>query len=144
MKIKTYKLNRNREKINIKELDLTKFERIGTTGNGLGFKYKKGKTIFVSFESSFDLMLEMQKQNDEAVEKRYFRYARINENESSSKQNTLRDAKGKPIRIYEEPIDYYLQFKHLRYISEDDFYIVREYWEKEDIFMECYGNEWSE
>lgn len=143
MKIQIYKLSRDRKKIDIKDLDLNKFERIGTTGYGLGFKYKKGKSIFVSTEEQFKLILEMQKQNDNAVEKRYFTYARINENESSSKQNTLRDSKGKPIRVYEEPIDYFLQFKHLKYISENDFDIAYEYSKKENIFMECYCGEWE-
>jgi len=93
MKIQTYRLNRNREKIDIKDLDLNKFERIGTTGDGLGFKYKRGKSIFVSLEHQFELIKEMQEQNDNAVKKRYFSYAKINENESLSNKILLEIAK---------------------------------------------------
>ena len=108
MKLMTYKLDRNRKKIDIKEFDFNKFERFAATGWGFALKYVKGKTIFFTGEWLFDEMLKRQKQNNEAVANRYFSYARIDENQNSSKQNTLRDNKGRPVRIYEEKEDCFL------------------------------------
>lgn len=143
MIFKTYKLNKQRKQIQIKELDTDKFERIGTTGSGYALKYNKGKTIYLSGEWTFDEMLKTQNMNDKAVENRHFSYARINENESSSKQNTLRDEKGRPIRIYETPKDYYLEIKHLRYINEEDMSKLWDEAHKRGIFIECYGCVWD-
>jgi hypothetical protein len=121
MMFETYKLSRDRKKIEVKELNLDSFEKIGLTGRGLALKYKKGRTIILETEDNFNFILEMQRQNDEAVKNRSYCYARIDENKSSSKQNTLRDAKGKPIKKYTEPEDCYLKFKHWLYISNEDF-----------------------
>lgn len=117
MMFETYKLSRDRKKIEVKELNLDNFEKIGLTGSGLALKPKRGKTLILQTEDSFDLMLERQKQNDEAVKRRQYSYARIDEQKSSSKQNTLRDAKGRPIKKYTEPEDCYAQIKHWRYIN---------------------------
>lgn len=117
MMFETYKLSRDRKKIEVKELNLDSFEKIGLTGRGLALKYKKGRTIILETEDNFNFILEMQRQNDEAVKNRSYCYARIDENKSSSKQNTLRDAKGKPIKKYTEPEDCYAQIKHWRYIN---------------------------
>ena len=117
MMFETYKLSRDRKKIEVKELNLDSFEKIGLTGRGLALKYKKGRTIILETENNFNFILEMQRQNDEAVKNRSYCYARIDENKSSSKQNTLRDAKGKPIKKYTEPEDCYAQIKHWRYIN---------------------------
>ena len=43
--IEIYKLTKDRKKVRIKQLDLTKFEKIGTTGDGLALKYEKGKNF---------------------------------------------------------------------------------------------------
>ena len=72
---------------------------------------------YVKGEWLFDEMLKRQKQNNEAVANRYFSYARIDENQNSSKQNTLRDNKGRPVRIYEEKEDCFLQIKSYRYLE---------------------------
>ncbi len=143
MIFKTYKLNRQKKQIQIKELDTDKFERIGTTGSGYALKYNKGKTIYLSGEWAFDEMSKRQKMNDEAVKNKSYSYARINENESSSKQNTLRDKKGRPIRIYTTPEDCYLEIKHLRYISEEDMSLLWDEAYKRDIFIGCYGGVWD-
>ncbi len=121
MTFTTFRLNRDRKKIEVKELNLDSFEKIGLTGGGLALKYKRGKTIILEMEENFNFILELQRQNDEAVKNRQYCYARIDETKSSSKQNTLRDAKGKPIKKYTEPEDCYLKFKHWRYISDEDF-----------------------
>jgi len=143
MILNTYKLNRQRKQIQIKEIDTDKFERIGTTGSGYALKYNKGKTIYLFGEWYFDNMLEEQRRNNEAVEHKCFSYARINENESSSKQNTKRDEKGRPIRIYVQPKDCYLEINHLRYIAKEDMLLLWDEAKKRDIFMECYGGVWE-
>ena len=117
MMFETYKLSRDRKKIEVKELNTDSFEKIGLTGSGLALKPKRGRTLILQTEDSFDLMLERQKQNDEAVKRRQYSYARIDEQKSSSKQNTLRDAKGRPIKKYTEPEDCYAQIKNWRYIN---------------------------
>ena len=85
MMFETYKLRRDRKKIEVKELNLDSFEKIGLTGRGLALKYKKGRTIILETEDNFNFILEMQRQNDEAVKNRSYCYARIDENKSSSK-----------------------------------------------------------
>jgi hypothetical protein len=125
--IEIYKLTKDRKKIKSKQLDLTKFEKISTTSVGLSLKYEKGKTIYVFTESNFDRMLERQEQNKKAVETCCFSYARIDENKSSSKQNTKRDEKGRPIKIYEELRNCHLEIKHLDYISDTTFDEIYEY-----------------
>lgn len=140
MKFITYRLSRNRKKISIKELNLDDFEKIGLTGNGLALKYKKGKTIILLTEHNFDLMLLRQKANDDAVKNRCYSYARIDETKSSSKQNTLRDAKGKPIREYAKYEDCYAQIKHWRYINGEDFDKI--YTAKRGELLDYYDNEW--
>jgi hypothetical protein len=125
--IEIYKLTKDRKKVRIKQLDLTKFEKIGTTGDGLALKYEKGKTIYIFTENNFDRMLERQEYNRKLVENQCYSYARIDENKSSSKQNTKRDEKGRPIKIYEELIDYHSEIKHLDYVNDTTFNEIYNY-----------------
>ena len=140
MIFETYRLSRDRKKIEVKELNLDSFEKIGLTGRGLALKYKKGRTIILETEDNFNFILEMQRQNDEAVKNRSYCYARIDETKSSSKQNTLRDAKGKPIKKYIEPEDCFAQIKHWRYISNEDYDKI--YKEKKGELLDYHDNKW--
>jgi len=110
MKIKIHHLNKDGKKIGIKELDINKYSKIGRTGQGLFFQPKKGKGFEASGYWIFEDIQKLQKDNDKAVEKKYYTYARINENESDSLKNRKRDEKGKPIRIYEKPENLYKEY----------------------------------
>lgn len=125
--IEIYKLTKDRKKVKSNCLDLTKIEKIGTTGDGLALKYIKGKTIYLFTENNFDRMLERQEYNRKLVESRCYSYARIDENKSSSKQNTKRDEKGRPIKIYEVLKDYHSEIKHLDYVSDTTFNEIYNY-----------------
>jgi hypothetical protein len=137
-----YKLNRERKKISIKELDFNKFEKFAATGWGWALKYKNGRTIYFYAEYIFDEMVKRQEQNDEAVKKKAYSYARIDENQSSSKQNTLRDNKGSPIRIYQEKEDCFLQIKDLKYLK--DSHLVYDEAKKTNKLFEWYDGKWRE
>ena len=50
MTFKTFRLNRHGGKIEVKELNLDSFEKIGRTGRGLALKYKRGRTIILEME----------------------------------------------------------------------------------------------
>lgn len=140
--IEIYKLTKDRKKVKSKQLDLTKFEKIGTTGDGLALKYNKGKTIYVFTENNFDRMLERQEYNKKLVENRCYSYARIDENKSSSKQNTKRDDKGRPIKIYEELRDFHSEIKHLDYVNDATFNEIYNYAKAQNKLYEFY-NEWK-
>lgn len=142
--IEIYKLTRDRKKVKSKQLDLTKFEKIGTTGDGLALKYEKGKTIYVFTENNFDRMLERQEYNRKLVESRCYSYARIDENKSSSKQNTKRDEKGRPIKIYEELKDYHSEIKHLDYVNDTTFNEIYNYAKAQNKLYEWHDfNGWN-
>ena len=53
--------------------------------------------------------IEPQKQNYEAVKNRAFTYIKIDENKPEHPKNRVRDSKGRPIKKYIEPIDYYVK-----------------------------------
>jgi hypothetical protein len=142
MILTTYKVNRERKKISIKELDFNKFEKFAPTGWGWALKYKNGRTIYFYAEYIFDEMVKRQEQNDEAVKKKAYSYARIDENQSSSKQNTLRDNKGNPIRIYQEKEDCFLQIKDLKYLK--DSHLVYDEAKKANKLFEWYDGKWCE
>jgi len=127
MIIQTYKLNKKRERIGIKEIDLSKFEKIGNTGSGFALKYKKGKSVFVYDENIFEWYERMQEDNDRAVKNKSFHYKKINENELPYKQNRARDEKGRPIRVYEEPVDCFIYVKNKSFIDELTFSRIWKY-----------------
>jgi hypothetical protein len=106
MKITIHHLNRNGKKIGIKEVDLTKYSKFGSTGNSVYFQPRRGKGFDVSFEDSFKHYQKEQQCNNESAGISYH-YARIDENKSDSVKNRKRDEKGKPIKIYEPIKDLY-------------------------------------
>jgi hypothetical protein len=121
MKIATYKLSRERKRVAIKELDTDNYIKMGTTGDGLALKPRRGKAVILSLEYVFEMMLERQQQSDESVKRGTYSYVKIDKNKGESIQNRLRDEKGRPVKKYSEPEDCYAQIKHLRYIDEGDF-----------------------
>lgn len=123
----TYHLSRSKKKIKNKEMDIGKFEKIGTTGSGLALKYKKGKTIYLGMEYLFDeFYTKEQKRNEINVKNRVYSYIKIDENKPPHPKNRVRDDKGRPIKEYEQPIDCYLEngVNEIRFIGDDDFYEV--------------------
>lgn len=98
MMFETYKLSRDRKKIEVKELNLDSFEKIGLTGRGLALKYKKGRTIILETEDNFNFILEMQRQNDEAVKNRSYCYARIDEKKAHQNKIHLEMRKGNRLK----------------------------------------------
>ena len=123
-KIKIHHLNKKRKKIGIKELDLTKYSKFGSTGNGLYFQPKRGKGFMVYYESEYDIYDKHQKYNDKAAG-RYFTYALIDKNLPDKPNNRKRDEKGRPIRIYEEKKDLYEECKVGKW-----WFIDNENWDK--------------
>ena len=124
MIFKIYHLNRNREKIKIKEVNINRFEKIGTTGSGLVLKYKNSKTIYLGLEYLFDeFYINAQKQNDESVKNKAYSYIKIDKNKPDHPKNRVRDNKGRPVKNYVKPVDYYIKngVDKIRFISDKDF-----------------------
>jgi len=140
----TYSLNRDKKKIKIKEMDINRFEKIGATGSGLALKYKKGKIIYLKMEYWFDeFYINAQKRNEESVKKRYYSYVKIDKDKPDHPKNRVRDNKGRPIKNYTKPIDYYIEHEvmKVKFISDDDFYKVYDKAEKLGIFYEWFEGE---
>ena len=146
MKIKIHHLNRNKEKIGIKEIDLTKYQKIGATGSGIAFKPKKGKTIEAYFESNFkDWYLRNQEINEDGVKNKTYHYDLIDKNLSNTPKNRKRDNKGRPIRIFTEYEDIYKEYNVEKWWFFDDetWTLIKKYLKKNNIkFWTYYGDEW--
>lgn len=147
MKINIYHLNRNGEKIGKKNLDLSKYEKIGTTGNGLAFKPKRGKTIEVYFKNIFyDWYLRDQEYINESAGKTYH-YDLIDKNLPDKPNNRKRDEKGRPIRIFTEWEDLYIKYNIGKwwFMDDDVFDIVRKFIKDSNMtFWDYYNNEWRD
>jgi len=147
MTFEIYHLNRHREKIKIKEIDINKFEKIGPTGNGLALKYKKGKTIYLGLEYLFDeFYINAQKQNDESVKNKYYSYIKIDKSKPDHPKNRVRDDKGRPVKKYVEPIDCYIEnrINKIKFISDDDFNKVYDKAKELGILYEWYESKFYE
>lgn len=131
MKIKIHKFNRDRKEIGIRELDLTKFEKIAPTGHGLALKYKKGKTIQIFGEYIFDdWYTRDQKMNQESANSSSYSYIPIDKSKPADIKNRLRDEKGRPIKKYRELKDLYVEYKVSTWNFIDDIE-----WEKYEKFI---------
>lgn len=131
MKIKIHKFNRDRKEIGIKELDLTKFEKIAPTGHGLALKYKKGRIIELFGEYVFDdWYIKDQEMNRESAQSCSYSYIPIDKNKPADIKNRLRDEKGRPIKEYTKLKDLYVEYK----VSTWNFIDDTE-WEKYQEFI---------
>jgi hypothetical protein len=142
-----YNLNRNKHPIKLKEIDINRFEKIGLTGNGLALKYKKGITIIIALEYIFDyLYTKPQKQNYEDIKNRHYSYIRIDKNKPDHPKNRVRDSKGRPIKNYVKPVDYYIEneVNKIRFISDEDFKKVYEKAKELGILYEWFEDEFIE
>jgi len=147
MTITIHHLNKNKKKIGIKKLDLTKYIKFGSTGNGMYFQPKKGKGFEALGEEIFDSYKEQQDLHDEAVKNKCYRYDSIDENLSDSIQNRKRDNKGKPIRIYEKDKDLYKEYNinKLWFIDDENWNKLLVYIKKSGIpYLFYFNNEWIE
>lgn len=131
MKIKIHKFNRDRKKIDIRELDLNKFEKIAPTGHGLALKYKKGRIIELFGEYAFDdWYIRDQKMNRESAKSSSYSYIPIDKNRPADIENRLRDEKGRPIKEYTKLKDLYIDYKVSTWNFIDDIE-----WEKYQEFI---------
>ena len=148
MKINIHHLNRDRVKIGIKELDLTKYVKFGSTGSGIYFQPKKGRGFAVSGEREFNIYEDLQRQNDEAAG-RHFAYAKIDENLPGGAKNRKRDSKGKPIRVYEVAKDIYEESGMAKwwFIDDDNWNKLLEYVKLSGtphLYYDLVGEKWEE
>jgi len=147
MKIQIYHLSRDQKRIGIKELDLTRYTKIGTTGNGLAFKPKRGKVISVYFENIFYewYLREQEYLNKDAG--RTYHYDLIDKNLPDKPSNRKRDKRGRPIKIYTQWEDLYKKYNVAKwwFVSDDTFDIVRNFIKDNDmVFYDYIDNKWIE
>lgn len=135
MKIKIHRLNRDKKRVYFKELDLTKFRKIASTGNGLALQKPRGGIIEIFLEECFDhWYVESQRHNNEAVKYKRFSYKKIKKSDSDSIKNRVRDQKGKPVRIYEKKKDLYTEYK-----VKDWLFIGDKEWDKHIQYIKDNG-----
>jgi hypothetical protein len=147
MTITIYHLNRNGEKIGSKEIDLSKYEKIGATGNGLAFKPKRGKIIEAYFNNVF---YDWYKRDQEMLEEsagRTYHYDLIDKNLPDRPNNRKRDKKGRPIRIFTEYEDLYKKYNVAKwwFIDKNSWDMVKNYLKEHNMtFWDYYNNEWRD
>ena len=140
MFFEVFHFNRLGKKIRKQELNLDSFKKVAPTGYALALQYTKtSRIIFLEIEEMFErLYLEPTESNKRAVRDRFYTYIKIDEKLPDSPKNRVRDKKGRPVRKYEEIIDYYAEYNisKLRFIDKENFYKVYEEAEKRGILYE--------
>lgn len=147
MNIQIYHLSKDQKRIGIKELDLTRYIKIGTTGTGLAFKPKRGKVIEAYFENIFyDWYLREQEYLNENAGRTYH-YDLIDKNLPDKPSNRKRDEKGRPIKIYTQWEDLYKKYNVAKwwFVEDNTFDTVRKFIKDNNmIFYDYINNEWIE
>ncbi len=138
--METYKLNRKKEKINIKNIDITKIKKIGLNGHGLVLKFKSnGRIKIINSREIFEtLYIQSQQENDESVKARSY-YIQQDKNGKN-----LKDERGKCIHVYTKKEDCFLNVKKLWFIDDEDFEKIYEYGKIHNILFYYFDNNFLE
>lgn len=115
MKFEYFKLSRNRQIIKRVEIDLDDFIAVLATGYNWKLMRSKGRPLEVYSMNTFDMFVDQQRMNDEAVERKMYTYVYIGEGRKIS--DKVRDSKGRPLKEYTKPIDYLSKATKLNYIE---------------------------
>lgn len=97
------KLNRNRKIIKRMSINLNDYIAVLSTGYNWKLMREKGRPLELYDMITFDDFNKLQRQNDEAVERRTFSY--IYHGDGRKISDKVRDEKGKPLKEYTKPED---------------------------------------
>ena len=116
MKLEYFKLNRNRQIIKRVQIDLDDFIAVLATGYNWKLMRKKGRPLELYSMITFDEFSKLQRQNDEAVERRMFSYVYNGDGRKIS--DKVRDSKGRPLKEYTKPENILSKATKLNYFEE--------------------------
>ena len=103
MKFEYFKLNLNRQIIKRIQIDLDDFIAVLSTGYNWKLMRSKGRPLELYSMITFDEFSKLQRQNDEAVERRMYSYVYNGDGRKIS--DKVRDSKGRPLKKYTEAED---------------------------------------
>lgn len=103
MEFEYFKLNRNRQIIKRVQINLDDFVAVLATGYNWKLMRSKGRPLELYSMVTFDEFSKLQRQNDEAVERRMYSYVYNGDGRKIS--DKVRDEKGRPLKKYTQPED---------------------------------------
>lgn len=114
------KLNRNRKIIKRMSINLDDYIAVLSTGYNWKLMREKGRPLELYDMITFDDFNKLQRQNDEAVERRTFSY--IYHGDGRKISDKVRDEKGKPLKEYTKPEDILGKAIKLNYIEDKELF----------------------
>lgn len=139
MIIKVFRLNRKKQEIQFKDINLNQFKAFIATGYSIELLRVKGRPTKLFNTAWFDNIAIEQRNNDEAVEHRAFSY--IYNGDGRKISDKLRDDKGRPLRKYTQPEDMLGKIAKYFFYKGDDIF---KYAEEQGLLFdeyEYYGEE---
>lgn len=112
MEFEYFKLNKKGQASKCYTLILDNFDAVLVTGHNWKLMRKKGRPLELYSMKTFEMFVDQQRMNNESVNRQTFTYI-YDEN-----GNKVRDAKGKLLREYTEPVDYLAKAIKLKYIKD--------------------------
>lgn len=103
MEFEYFKLNRNRQIVKRMTINFDDYIAVLSTGYSWKLMRHKGRPLELHDMITFDDFSKLQRQNDEAVERRTFSY--IYNGEGRKISDKVRDEKGKPLKEYTKSED---------------------------------------
>jgi hypothetical protein len=120
MKFEYFKLNRNRQIIKRVQINLDDFIAVLATGYNWKLMRSKGRTLELYSMVTFDEFSKLQRQNDEAVERRMYSYVYNGDGRKIS--DKVRDEKGRPLKEYIKAEDILSRAIKLNYIEGKELF----------------------
>jgi len=120
MKFEYLKLNRNRKIIKRMSINLDDYIAVLSTGYNWKLMREKGRPLELYDMITFDDFSKLQRQNDEAVERRTFSY--IYHGDGRKISDKVRDEKGRPLKEYTKPEDMLGKAIKLNYIEGKELF----------------------
>lgn len=115
MEFEYFKLNKKGQAIKSYTLNLDDFIAVLATGYNWKLMRPKGRPLELYSMNTFDDFSKLQRQNDEAVERRMYSYVYNGDGRKIS--DKVRDEKGRPLKDYTKPEDILGKGVKLNYIK---------------------------
>lgn len=103
MEFEYFRLNRNRQIVKRMTINLNDYIAVLSTGYNWKLMREKGRPLELYDMITFDDFSKLQRQNDEAVERRTFSY--IYHGDGRKISDKVRDEKGRPLKEYTKAED---------------------------------------
>lgn len=115
-----FKLNRNRQIVKRMTINLDDYIAVLSTGYSWKLMRHKGRPLELHDMITFDDFSKLQRQNDEAVERKTFSY--IYHGDGRKISDKVRDEKGRPLKEYTKPEDILGKAIKLNYIEGKELF----------------------